>query len=254
VASEATGGARIKGRAGEGAPVSFEASLPPRMSDLSSRPAGRRRPSSGRLPHLGRFWTWPNAITLSRLVLVPPIAWLVYHDGPITWLLALVLVALATDFLDGFVARRTGTVSEWGKVLDPLVDKVAAAAVVLALLLRPTPPTLELWFVLLVLIRDVTIAAGGVLQTRKLGFVLMAMWSGKVAVNLLALTVIAVLLRAPAMLIQVLMWFTAAVLVLSWGQYFYRFVQVMRLGPAVPLDEHHNVRRERFSLRPQQEE
>lgn len=202
---------------------------------MANRASSAATPAAGAggFPDLGRFWTWPNAITLSRLVLVPPIAWLVYHGGPVHWLLALVLLVLVTDFLDGFVARRTGQISEWGKVLDPLVDKVAAAVIVLALLIRPIEPRLDLWFVLLVIVRDLTIAAGGILQTRKLGYVLMSMWSGKVAANLLAITVVAVILDAPAVIVLVLTLGTAAMLILSWCQYFYRFIQVMRLGTAV---------------------
>jgi dsRNA-specific ribonuclease len=82
---------------------------------------------------------------LSRLALVAPIAVLIYRDGPLLWLLALILLAVATDYFDGKVARWTGTVSEWGKVLDPLADKLAAAVVVLALVLRPVEPTLPLY-------------------------------------------------------------------------------------------------------------
>jgi cardiolipin synthase (CMP-forming) len=210
----------------------------------STHPA-RRGPAvparARRFPDLGRFWSLANLLTLSRIALLPPIAYLVYHGGPLLWLVALMLLAVATDFLDGRVARRMNTVSEWGKVLDPLADKLAAAVVCVVLVVRPVEPTLELWFVALVVARDVIIASGGILQTRRAGFVLMALWSGKVAVNLLALTVIAVLLALPQALIDLLTWATALVLLYSLVRYLHRFVQVMRLGPEVPLDERHNV-------------
>ena len=66
--------------------------------------------------------------------------------GPMFGLIAL---AIATDFFDGKVARWSHTVSEWGKVLDATADKLAAAAVCTALLLRPEEagPRLPLWFV-----------------------------------------------------------------------------------------------------------
>jgi CDP-diacylglycerol--glycerol-3-phosphate 3-phosphatidyltransferase len=183
-------------------------------------------------------------LTLSRILLVPFIAWLVYRDGPFLWLAGLICLAVATDFLDGRVARRMGTVSEWGKVLDPLADKFAAAAVTLALVLRPVEPTLEVWFVIFVIVRDLVIVAVGIIQTQRIGFVLMALWSGKVAVNLLAATVVAVLFGAPEEVIMLLMWVTTAALLYSLVKYVYRFVQVMRLGVAVPLDERHRVVRE----------
>lgn len=190
---------------------------------------------------MGRFWSLANLLTLSRIALLPPIAYLVYHGGPLIWLAVLLLTAVATDFFDGRVARRMNTVSEWGKVLDPLADKFAAAVVCAVLVVRPVEPTLELWFVGLVVARDLIIASGGVVQTRRVGFVLMALWSGKVAVNLLALTVIAVLIAAPQVVIDVLTWTTAVTLLYSLVRYLHRFTVVMRLGPDVPLDDRHNV-------------
>ncbi len=195
---------------------------------------------------LGHFWTWANALTIARILLVPPIAWLVYVDGPL-WLLGLLVgLAIATDFFDGKVARWTGTVSEWGKLLDPAADKLAAAAVTAALVFRPVEPNLALWFVALIVIRDLGIAAGGMIQVRRLGFVMMALWSGKVAVNLLAATVVAVLLRFPQVLIDALVWATTITLLYSLGRYLHRFLLVRRHGSEIPLDERHNVDRQRL--------
>jgi phosphatidylglycerophosphate synthase len=209
-------------------------------------PAGEGRPRG--FPDLGPFWTAANALTLLRIAIVPFIAWLVYRGGPFGWLLALVALAIATDFFDGKVARWTGTVSEWGKALDPVADKLAAAAVTFALVVRPPEvgPTLPVWFVLVVIARDVVIAGGGIIQTRRLGFVMMALWSGKVAVNLLALTVVATLLAAPQPIITALVWTTTAVLVYSLGRYLLRFREVMRYGTEIPLDARHEVVRERL--------
>ena len=108
--------------------------------------------------------------------------------------LALVGLAIATDWFDGRVARATDTVSEWGKVLDAVADKLAAAAITVALLVRPEPPNLPLWFVALAVTRDVVLAVGGVIQTRRLGRFTSSLWSGKVAVFALALTVVVALL------------------------------------------------------------
>ncbi|MEL6615250.1 MAG: CDP-alcohol phosphatidyltransferase family protein, partial [Bacteroidota bacterium] len=80
-------------------------------------------------PDMGQFWTAANVLSLSRVVLVVPIAWLVYHGGPIGPMFGLIGLAIATDWFDGKVARWQGQVSEWGKVLDATADKLAAAAV-----------------------------------------------------------------------------------------------------------------------------
>jgi len=109
------------------------------------------------------------------------------------WLLGLVAIAVITDWLDGKIARWTGTVSEWGKVLDPLADKLGSALVGFVLALKGILPW---WFVVLVVVRDVLIMIGGVLLMRRLGRVVPSIWMGKVAVTFLALTILAGLLKA----------------------------------------------------------
>jgi len=190
---------------------------------------------------MGRFWTAANALSLSRAVLVIPIAWLVYRGGPIGPMFGLIGLAIATDFLDGKLARWSRSVSEWGKVLDATADKLAAAAVTLALLARPVEPTLPLWFVALAISRDALLALGGLLQTRRLGRFTTSLWSGKVAVTLLAATVVAALLGAGPVAMEACLWATSAVMLYSLVDYGVRFRKIMRLGPAVRLDENGRV-------------
>ena len=186
-------------------------------------------------PPMGRFLTAANLLSLSRAVLVAPITWMVWHGGPIGPLAALVALAIATDFFDGRVARWSRTVSEWGKVLDAIADKLAAAAVCTALLLRPEDagPRLPIWFVGLVLGRDLILTIGGLLQTRRVGRFTTSLWSGKVAVTLLAVTVLAVILDLPPRVIEAGVWGTAAVMIVSLVEYAHRFRQVWRLGAGV---------------------
>lgn len=190
-------------------------------------------------PDLGRFWTAANVLSLVRIALVPPVAVLVYRGGPFGLMIGLLLVAVATDWLDGQVARRTGTVTEWGKILDPTADKLAAAAVTLALVLRPAEfgPSLPVWFVVAVIARDAAIAVGGIIQTRRLGYVMMSLWSGKIAVTALALTIVAALLRADPDVMAVCIWTTTALLAFSLLRYLQRFRRVMRLGTAHPFTD-----------------
>ncbi|MEM1041444.1 MAG: CDP-alcohol phosphatidyltransferase family protein [Bacteroidota bacterium] len=194
-------------------------------------------------PDLGRFWTPANVLTLARGALVWPIAQLVYQGGPFGWLMGLIGFAIVTDFLDGKIARWSGTVSEWGRVLDPATDKLAAAAVTLALVLRPAEfgPALPAWFVACVILRDAVIAAGGLIQTRKLGYVMMSLWSGKVTVTALAVTILAALLRADPPVLDACIWTTTVLLAYSLARYLHRFALVLRLGPDVPVDEQHRV-------------
>ena len=197
-------------------------------------PPRPRAPVAGRFPEMGQFWTMANVLSLSRAVLVIPIAGLVYEGGPVGWMFALIGLAIATDWFDGRVARWSGTVSEWGKVLDATADKVAAAAVTIALLVRPAEagPSLPLWFVALAVTRDAILALGGLVQTHRLGRFTSSLWSGKVAVAALAATVVAALLAASAPVLDALVGLTAAVMVVSIVKYTVRFVAIVRHGPA----------------------
>ncbi len=70
------------------------------------------------------LWTWPNAITLVRLALLPIFFWLLFgtgHRAVAAWLLG---TLGATDWIDGFVARRLHQVSNIGKILDPTADRL----------------------------------------------------------------------------------------------------------------------------------
>ena len=195
---------------------------------------------------MGSLWTVANALSLSRAVLVAPIAWLVYQGGPIGPMFALIGLAIATDWFDGRVARWSDTVSEWGKVLDATADKLAAAAVTVALLTRPEAagPNLPLWFVALAIGRDALLSLGGLVQTRRLGRFTSSLWSGKVAVAALAATVVAALLRAPASVMEALIGLTAAVMAYSIVKYGVRFVAIVRHGADALAADGNTVRPE----------
>lgn len=179
-------------------------------------------------PVLGHFWTVPNILTLSRLVLAVVITYLILTDGSLTWIFALVLVAVATDWFDGSVARWSHTVSEWGKVLDPLVDKICAGSVVLALFIKGALPG---WFLLVIVVRDVLILLGGVVLARKTGRVVVSLWAGKVAVTAVAMTVLAALMKADPPVMTFCIWVTAALLVYSYLRYVARYFRLLRMGP-----------------------
>ena len=80
--------------------------------------------------------TLPNLLTLSRIVAVPLLAWLLWWPHwPAGYAVAFVLysVVAITDYLDGYLARAQGTVSKLGIFLDPIADKIMVASVILML-------------------------------------------------------------------------------------------------------------------------
>lgn len=102
--------------------------------------------------------TVPNAISFGRILSIPVFWWLIVHERTTAAGLILFVVVAATDWVDGYVARRTGQVSELGKVLDPVADRLAIASGLVALVIRDAFP---LWAALLILIRDALILVVG---------------------------------------------------------------------------------------------
>jgi len=101
-----------------------------------------------------RVWTWPNLISLLRLGCAPVVWWLLFvADAP--WPAALLLGALgASDWVDGWIARRFDQGSELGKILDPTADRILLLSGVLALLIDGSMPV---WYGGLILAREVVI-------------------------------------------------------------------------------------------------
>jgi cardiolipin synthase len=102
--------------------------------------------------------TVPNIISMVRIVLIPLFVYLIVHRATTLGGIALFSFVVATDWVDGIVARRTGQVSELGKILDPLADRLAIAAGLAALVIRGAFP---LWAALLILARDLCVLLAG---------------------------------------------------------------------------------------------
>ncbi len=99
--------------------------------------------------------TIPNLVSLIRLALVPVFLWLLFgRDDPIAAGILIGFVG-ATDWVDGFLARRLGQVSELGKVLDPLADRLAVAAAVIGGWLWGAIPA---WLAISLIAREAAVA------------------------------------------------------------------------------------------------
>ena len=112
--------------------------------------------------------TLPNWITFSRLLGIPIILYALLNPTPnLRWIcLAIFLVAAGTDWLDGYLARKLELVTDLGKFLDPLVDKLLVLAPLLSLIELGEVPA---WGVFLILARELTIAGWRVNQSQVSG-------------------------------------------------------------------------------------
>ena len=106
-------------------------------------------------------WNIANALTISRMALVPVFAWLLlYDDGHSTryrlFAFGVFVVATATDRVDGYLARSRGIVTDFGKVSDPIADKALMGMALIGLSLIDLLPW---WVTIVVLVREVGVTA-----------------------------------------------------------------------------------------------
>ncbi len=106
-------------------------------------------------PGSSRILTVPNAISFLRLATVPLFVWL-FVSGRENAAVVLYAVGASSDFLDGYIARRTDSVTELGKLLDPLADRIFIAALVIALVVRRALPW---WVAIVILGRDLLVVS-----------------------------------------------------------------------------------------------
>jgi CDP-diacylglycerol--glycerol-3-phosphate 3-phosphatidyltransferase len=98
----------------------------------------------------------PNALTVFRILAVPFIIALLYFPNPTTCLLATIffLIAILTDLADGFWARKYNQVTNFGKFLDPLADKILIASVLIMLVELNWIPA---WIAIIVIVRELLV-------------------------------------------------------------------------------------------------
>ena len=140
-----------------------------------------------------RLFTLPNALSFARMAALPPVLYLLRRGDPQSerWALVILLLAGVTDLLDGWLARRRGSVSASGKVVDPLADKILIGGLVIYLALEREFP---IWLLLAIVVRDVALMAGAWLFFRRDKLVFSADWTGKWTTFFLGLLILAYIL------------------------------------------------------------
>jgi len=140
-------------------------------------------------------FTLSNGLSLLRLLIAIPFWFLLndfYNQETRIILILLGIVVVFTDWSDGYLARKYNQVTELGKIIDPLADKICAAVLVYKLyLIEEITPLL--FFILIG--RDVLIFLGGMLLTKYLGKVLPSNFLGKITVTFFALFVFMIFFR-----------------------------------------------------------
>ncbi len=167
-----------------------------------------------------RIWTISNLTSVSRIVFVLPAAYCLVTDFPLhrEWAVFFILIASFTDFLDGYLARKLHQITDFGKVIDPLADKIGIGIVALCLVIAKDIP---LWYFIVVLSRDAIIFVGGMYIRRQKGVVPQSNMAGKIAVNIIALALLLSIFKTPTLQVAYtfMIWLSIASMAVSLAIY-----------------------------------
>lgn len=173
--------------------------------------------------------TIPNMLSFFRIILIPIIVVLYckYEMYSVTTLV--ILISGATDVVDGWIARHFNMVSDFGKILDPISDKLTQAAIVLCLFTRF--PNMIYMF-LLMFVKETVMGITGLLSIRYSGEVKGADWHGKLTTVLLYLMMVVhiVWYGIPLHVSDIILAVVATVMVLSLIMYCMRNIEMIKKG------------------------
>ncbi len=162
----------------------------------------------------------PNALTLLRILAVPVVVVALLGETPNGDALAAAVFALAaaTDGLDGYFARSRDAVTTFGKLMDPLADKLLVTAALVSLV---SLNRLEAWVAMVIIAREIAVTGLRAIAAER-GIVISASWLGKVKTVLQIAAVIALIAANPAPAwVDALVYLALAVTVLSGADYFF---------------------------------
>ena len=186
-------------------------------------------------------WKWniPNALSVVRVALVPlfVVLYLSYED---MWAFAVLLLSGLTDMADGFIARRFNMITDCGKLLDPLSDKLTQVAVVVCLTTR-YPELLPL--TVLCFIKELAQGIGGILLLRKNVQTQGAKWFGKLSTILFYVSMLVIVLWHDELMISApwalyaLVALVGVVMLVAFGGYLRLFIRIRREAEPVATGE-----------------
>ena len=160
----------------------------------------------------------PNALTVLRILLIPVLVWLLL-EGEDVWAAAVFAIASATDFADGYLARRNSDITTFGKAMDPVADKLLVIA---ALVVLVTEDRLAVWVAAVIVVREVAVTLA---RMRAPGVIAAANW-GKLKTGLQVLAIFFLILLDPSPgWVDVLVYAAVAATLISGVDFFRTLLQ-----------------------------
>jgi CDP-diacylglycerol--glycerol-3-phosphate 3-phosphatidyltransferase len=164
----------------------------------------------------------PNVLTLLRILLVPVlVAALVQEGGGGDTLAAAVfVVASITDALDGWIARRQKSVSTFGKLMDPLADKLLVTAALVSLV---SLDRVSAWVAMVIIAREFAVTGLRQLAMEHGEVIPASIWGKIKTVSQVAMVLVLILVEDSPAWVDALVWVTVAITVVSGADYFFGF-------------------------------
>ena len=183
-----------------------------------------------------QVFTIPNILSMVRILLIPVIVYLYCFEKQYGAAVLILLLSGLTDVVDGFIARHFHMVSDLGKILDPIADKLTQLATLVCLATRFS--LMKLLFSVLAL-KELTLGILGLIAVKRTGDVRGANWHGKLTTCLLYLTMALHILWTdiPTPVSVALVGARLAVMLLSFVLYFRRHVRQLAEGKAAKNEE-----------------
>ena len=178
-------------------------------------------------PAKDKIITVSNLLSLSRIVIVIPIIYLLHlgNTDPVYNLAAFGVMILGglTDTFDGLLARKMNQITDFGKMADPVADKIGMGTILAYLAI--SREDFPLWFLILTLIRDFLIFLAGWYVRKKYNYLFTSNMLGKITVSVIALMIVVYVIKEFFGLEKfyiVLLWISTVLLIVSFFSYTIR--------------------------------
>lgn len=177
-----------------------------------------------------QVYSIPNVLCYIRIILIPIFIY-VYANAKneVDYYLAAAIIFLSgvTDFCDGFIARKFNQVTELGKLIDPIADKLTQAAIIVALMFKFN---WIFFLVILFLIKELSMLINGVILLKKGKKLDGAMWFGKVSTAVFYFSTFIIILfpMLDLVVVNILMIISAFFMALSFIMYMIEYVKMYR--------------------------
>lgn len=167
--------------------------------------------------------TIPNLLSLIRLLLIPLIIWLYVEKSEYILSVVVIIISGITDVLDGYIARHFNMVSDLGKIIDPIADKLTQFALIACLYNRYLGVR---YLLALFAVKEIIMAIFGVVVIRKKDSINSAQWFGKATTFVLYATMVILFLfpTVPELYASIMFVLCAGMIIMSMCKYlaFYR--------------------------------